>query len=151
MNHIMRTAPIQNFRNLHRELDRQVSSIFPSLRYFDTPVWNDFARDHAPKLDVVETDNAFQLTLDLPGIQKDDIEISLHEGILTIRGERAERVLEDSETSLRSERFTGTFSRAFKMPTEIVEKDIAAKLDNGVLVVDLPKAEESKPQSIKIS
>jgi HSP20 family protein len=147
----MRNTPVRNFRNLHRELDRQVGNLFPSLGYFDSPVWNDFAREHAPKLDVVETEQSFQLILDLPGIEKDKIEISLHEGILTIRGERAERTLEESETSLRTERFSGAFSRAFKMPTEIFEKDIVANLENGVLVVNLPKAEESKPQSIKIS
>ena len=151
MKHIMLQTPSKNFRSLHRELDRQVNQLFPSLGYFETPAWNDYAKDHAPKLDVVETENAFQLVIDLPGINKEDVEISLHEGILTVRGERSERVLEESESALRTERFSGAFSRAFKMPSEIAEKDIAAKLDNGVLVIDLPKAEESKPQSIKIS
>jgi len=151
MSNISLHTPVRNLRRLHRELDRTVGNIFPSFGYIDTNAWNDFARDFSPKLDVVETDNSFLIEFDIPGVDKEDIEISLHEGILTIRGERKAREFEENESSIRAERVTGSFSRAFRLPSEIKEKKISARMENGVLYVELPKAEEIKPQSIKIS
>ena len=103
------------------------------------------------EMDVVETDTSFLLEIDVPGINKEDIEISLHEGILTVRGERKAREIEETETSIRSERVSGSFSRALRLPSEIKEKKISARMENGILFVELPKAEEIKPHSIKIS
>jgi HSP20 family protein len=151
MSNIRLHTPANNLRRLHRELDRTVGSVFPSFGYVDPKAWNDFAKDFSPKMDVVETDNSFLLEIDVPGINKDDVEISLHEGILTIRGERKAREIEETETSIRSERVSGSFSRALRLPSEIKEKKISARMENGVLFVELPKAEEIKPHSIKIS
>lgn len=151
MSNMLLHTPARHLRILHRELDRTVANIFPSFGFVDTRAWNDFARDFSPKLDVVETDKSFLIEFDVPGVEKEDIEINVHEGILTIRGERKAREIEETETRIRAERVTGSFSRAFHLPSEIKEKKISARMENGVLYVELPKAEEIKPHSIKIS
>lgn len=151
MTNLIRYTPARNLRRLHRELDRTVNQIFPSFGIFNANSWNDPGREFSPELNVIETEGAFQIELDLPGVEKEDIEINLQEGILTIRGERKSRKMEGTESEIRSERFFGSFSRALRLPSEIKEKKIAARLEKGVLFVELPKVDEIKPQMIEIS
>lgn len=104
----------------------------------------------APDTDMSETDEAYTLTVDLPGLNKDDIEVSYNDNRLTISGERKEETKEENEDFIRQERFVGTFSRKFTMPTDVKEEKIKASFKDGVLTVNIPKSEVKKPKQVSI-
>jgi HSP20 family protein len=102
-----------------------------------------------PAVDVKETDNALTLFVELPGVEKDGIDISLENGVLTVSGER--RIDEDQESYRRVERLYGSFSRAFRVPRDVDAVRVKASYDKGVLQLELPKVEAAKPRQIKIN
>lgn len=110
-----------------------------------------FDRGWTPAVDIRETDEGFQLLAELPGLTKDDIEISVEDGLLTLRGER--RLAEDTnrESFRRIERAYGSFERTFSLPTGIDAGKVSANFENGLLVLTLPKAETAKARTIKIA
>ena len=105
------------------------------------------------KTDVKEFDDKYELTLDLPGMTKDDVEVSLDNGYLTISAEKKEEKEEkDKKTGniIRSERYTGMMRRDFYVGEDVKEEEIKGKLENGVLKLDIPKKkEEEKQKDIK--
>lgn len=103
-----------------------------------------------PAVDVKETDHALTLFVELPGINKDAIDISIENGILTVSGERTFNSGEQ-ESFRRVERVYGKFSRAFRVPRDVDGSRVAATYENGVLTLELPKVEAAKPRQIKIS
>ena len=98
----------------------------------------------------METTDAFELAMDLPGVSKEDLTINLHEGVLSISGERTARSLDESDTVVRFERQSGRFYRSLTLSNKIDASKIEARQDNGVLMVRLPKIEASKPRKITI-
>ncbi|NGP76578.1 Hsp20/alpha crystallin family protein [Balneolaceae bacterium YR4-1] len=104
----------------------------------------------APDTDMSETENAYILTMDLPGLKKDDVDVSFTDNRLTISGERSRETKEEDKDFIRKERYLGKFSRAFTMPADVVEDKIKATFKNGVLTVDIPKAEVKKPKKVSI-
>ena len=104
------------------------------------------------RTDVEETDTSYVLQADLPGVDKEAIDLQLEDDILTIRAERkAEKKEEDSEKRyVRIERSHGVYSRSFNV-SEIDTDSIAAKFENGVLTVTLPKKEPPKPEAKKLT
>ena len=103
-----------------------------------------------PAVDVKETDAALTLFIELPGITKKDIDISLENRILTVSGER--RFDEDDRESYRRvERAYGKFTRSFRVPADIDGNKVAASFQDGVLKLELPKTEAAKPRQIKIN
>ncbi|MGH7971638.1 MAG: Hsp20/alpha crystallin family protein [Limisphaerales bacterium] len=104
-----------------------------------------------PALDISEDkDNVF-VRVELPGMRKEDIEVSLHNGSLSISGERkSEEKYKDAEV-YRSERFFGRFQRTVMLPTEVAAEKIRAQYKDGLLDIVLPKAEEAKPKHIDVS
>lgn len=138
-----------NMRNLQREIDRVFDSFFPTQRT-DEPeesskaVW-------APRVDLSETDDLYRIELDVPGMTRDDITISYQDNQLAISGERREESREEDNEYVRVERSFGHFYRAFRLPKTVNAEDIEAAYDNGVLTINVPKAEESKPHRIEIS
>lgn len=99
------------------------------------------------RTDIKETDNGFELTIDLPGFKKDDVQAELKDGYLTVTANTSsEKDDKDKEgTYVRKERFSGTCSRTFYVGDEVEESDIKAKFDNGTLKIDVPK-KQAKPQ-----
>ena len=100
--------------------------------------------DWQPSVDISETDQAFLIKAELPEVKKEDIRLDIDHGVLTLRGERH---LESEDTSAkhhRVERFYGSFMRSFNLPTNVVESDINADFEQGVLKITLPK---SAPQT----
>ncbi len=148
MTKIVRFSPRADLNLMQREFDRMFGNFFPNLGLSDTP---DQTASWAPRIDVVETEDAFLFEFDIPGVEKDDIHVNLHDGVLTVSGERNSRELEENDDVIRVERFTGHFYRSFSIPTALDDKKIEANYANGVLSLRLPKAEESKPRKIKIS
>jgi HSP20 family protein len=105
-----------------------------------------------PAIDVEEKDGTYFLRADLPGMKKKDIHIELHNGYLTLRGERRSEHEEEKNTYRSIERTYGTFERTFRVPEGVTEKDIHAKYQDGVLelTVPTPKVEKTKTVEVKI-
>jgi len=104
-----------------------------------------------PPIDVHEDKDNLVVTAELPGMKKDEIEISLHDNALTISGERkGEREFKDAEV-YRAERFVGRFQRTITLPTPVAADKVKAQYKDGVLVVTLPKTEEAKPKRIDVT
>jgi HSP20 family protein len=98
---------------------------------------------------VQSTDNIVAV-VELPGMRKEDVEISLHDGTLTISGER-KREGADGDKAERTERYIGTFRRTVALPTRVDANKVSATYRDGILTVTLPKAEEVKPKQIQVS
>ena len=105
----------------------------------------------SPTLDVYDDQNAFTVSLEVPGLKKEDFEISFHDGVLSIAGERREEKENDGRECFRRERFFGRFARTVTLPAEVQSDRITAAYQNGVLTVTLPKAEKAKPKHIEVS
>jgi len=124
--------------------------------FFELPVWSSFARagqlfnGWSPALDLCQSNDNVIAVVELPGMRKDDIEISLHDGTLTISGER-KRESTDSEKAERTERYVGVFRRSIALPTRVDASKVSATYRDGILIVTLPKAEEVKPKQIQVS
>lgn len=104
---------------------------------------------HAPnmmKTDVKETDNGYEVDVELPGFKKEEIHLDLNRGYLTISTEKTLEKKEEGENGrmLRQERYAGTMQRSFYVGQNLTEEDITAKYEDGVLKVDLPKKEAPK-------
>ena len=104
----------------------------------------------SPALDVHDDKDAFTVTLEAPGLKKEDFEISWHDGVLSIAGERKEEKQTEEKNYFRRERFFGRFSRSVSLPAEVQAGNISAAYKDGILTVTLPKAEEAKPKHIEV-
>jgi HSP20 family protein len=124
--------------------------------FFDMPFWSGVGRTGqlftgwSPALDLYETGDRVVAVVELPGMRKEDIDISLHDGTLTISGER-KRESANGETAQRTERYVGTFRRSISLPTRVDAGKVSATYQDGILKVTLPKAEEAKPKQIQVS
>jgi HSP20 family protein len=103
-----------------------------------------------PAINILEKDDSMQITADLPGLNPEDVEVTVEQGVLNIRGERKFEEAAEGETFHRVERLYGVFERNFTLPNSIDTEKIEANFNNGVMVLTLPKREESKPRSVKI-
>ncbi len=122
--------------NLQDELDR----------LFEGPLTS-----WAPALDVHEDKDGFSIRVELPGMKREDIEVSLQEGALVISGERKEEKVSEGTEVHRQERYYGRFSRALTLPSAVAGDKVKAQYRDGILTVTLPKAEEAKPKAINVS
>ena len=115
-------------------------------RLFESPLtgW-------APALDVQEDKDKFTVHVELPGLKREDIEVSLQEGALVISGERKSEKIEEGAEIHRQERFYGKFQRALTLPEPVATDAVKADYKDGVLTVTLPKTEEAKPRKIDVS
>ena len=104
----------------------------------------------SPSVDIVEDNDAFVVTADLPGLSKKDISINIKENMLTISGERKIEKKDEKKNYFRTERRYGSFKRSFQLTDQVIEDKIAASFKDGVLTVNVPKAEEVKPKEIEI-
>ena len=104
----------------------------------------------SPALDVVEKGDDYLITVDLPGLAKDDVELTLFNNHLTIKGERKVSEERKNDNVYRSERIHGTFERTIKLPTAVKSENVEAAFTNGVLEIKLPKTEEAKARQISI-
>lgn len=108
----------------------------------ETGVW-------APAVDLAEDKDAYTVQAEVPGLTKEAIEVSLHEGVLTIAGERKFEAQEAAENH-RVERFHGRFQRTIELPAAVEAGQVKASYKDGVLTVTLPKAEAAKPKQIEV-
>ena len=104
-----------------------------------------------PAVDIIENDNAISLDIDLPGLTRSDFTLTVKEGVLTLHGERKRPKAKDGRHCQFLERPYGVFERAFRLHEHIDGENIKASYKNGVLKLELPKKEETKPRSIQIT
>ena len=139
-----------------RSMDRWANLRDEINGLFEGPFWPNGARETqlfngwTPALDVYQTTDDVVAVVELPGMRKEDIEISLHDGMLTIGGERKEDSPEGEKTA-RTERFVGKFRRSISLPTRVDAEKVNATYKDGMLTVTLPKAEEVKPKQIQVN
>jgi HSP20 family protein len=115
-------------------------------RLFESPLtgW-------APALEVHEDKDNFTVHVELPGLKREDIGVSLQDGALVISGERKEEKVSEGTEVHRQERFYGKFQRALTLPAPVAADKVKAAYKDGILTVTLPKAEEAKPKQIAVS
>jgi HSP20 family protein len=113
---------------------------------FESPL-----RSWAPALDVHEDKDSFIVRTELPGLKREDIEVSLHDGALIISGERKVETRREGVEVHRQERYYGKFQRALTLPEPVAADKIKAEYKDGVLTVTLPKTEAAKPKIIDVT
>ena len=136
-------TPFDRLSSLRDEMNRLFDFSSPTR---DTGLFSGWA----PALDVHDDKDNFVVTVELPGMKKEDIEISLHEGTLTVGGERKHQREDKEEGAFRSERYFGRFQRSVTLPARVDAGKVNATYKDGVLTIDLPKAEEAKPKHIEV-
>jgi HSP20 family protein len=104
-----------------------------------------------PALDLFEDKDNFVVKAELPGMKREDIEVSLHEGSLSISGERKTEEKRQEADVYRTERFFGRFQRTVALPTPVAGDKVKASYKDGVLTITLPKTEEAKPKQIEVN
>ncbi len=144
MTQLTRRTPNRTVRDLQREVD----SIFD--QFFGRGSDDDTSTVWAPRTDLSETDDAFRIRLDVPGMTKDDIAINLQNNTLTVSGERSSERQKDGEEYVRVERAFGTFHRTFTLPDAVDPDRVEATYDEGVLTINVPKTEKSTRRQIEI-
>jgi HSP20 family protein len=121
---------------------------------FDSPLdaslETQFPGEWLPAVDLHDGKDAVMVKAELPGMKKEDIDISLQEGVLTLSGERKGSRETDSGGATRCERWFGRFERSIRLPCEVDAKTVKAAYTDGVLTIELAKAEAAKPKQIKI-
>ena len=143
---LVKWTPKRNMFNVFDDVEQMVNQAFRhSIR--GTEVTSQLQ----PLLDVYETDSTVEVSVDLPGVEKKDVEVNVSNGLLTISGERKNTTGESTEGRIWQEISFGTFKRSFELTDAVVEDKIKAQFKNGVLKISLPKAEEIKPTVRKIS
>jgi HSP20 family protein len=104
-----------------------------------------------PAVNIRETDSAFFVEAELPGLTRDDIEITLENNLLKLSGERRFEKDGNDESYHRVERSYGSFLRTFSLPSQVSSDDVKASFKDGVLVIEVPKAAEARPRKIDIA
>ena len=133
--------------NMQREMNKMFDSFFRGGTLddgsFGASVWT-------PAVDVAEHEDQFQVKVELPGVSKEDVKITMQENILTIRGEKKQEKESKGSNYHRVERSYGSFQRSFTLPTSVKHDKIEAAYNDGILSITLPKAEEAKPKQIDV-
>ena len=143
MNNLIRFTPGADLRRMQREFDRLFDTVSAGRSDVEGGVW-------APRTDLIETDAAYLIRLDLPGVPRENINLNLHENALTISGERKAVDLSETDSIIHSERAFGPFHRTFRLPKTAREDGITASYRDGVLAIRVPKAEETRPRRIDV-
>jgi HSP20 family protein len=143
---LIRWEPVGEINMIQQEMNRLFNS------FFDAPAAGEArTRRWIPAMDLVEQDDRFVLKVDLPGLTESDVNVELQDNVLTISGERKQKQEHKAEGYYRLERSFGSFSRSLTLPEGVNADAVAAKFDNGVLEVSIPKPEERKPRRVEIS
>ena len=112
--------------------------------------WMTAKTEFLPTLDLVETENQFEVTVDLPGLKPEEVHVELKNGDLWISGKHEEEKEEKDKTYHRLERRHGEFRRMLSLPRTIQEEGIEAKFENGVLKITVPKSEQAKTKHVEV-
>jgi HSP20 family protein len=145
-----RWDPFQDLRSAQDEMAQMSPMLAHALGLHGQPQGSSRATAWAPALDISERKDAYLVTVELPGVEAEDLEITLEDGLLTIQGERHFAHDSSEQHFHRVERRYGAFRRAITLPAQVQAEQIEASVDNGVLQILVPKMEEATPKRIKI-
>jgi HSP20 family protein len=146
MRDISRWSPVTDLSSEFATMQREIDRMFDRFRGGAV----DSSADLWPTVDIVENDNDFVVNVELPGVRKEDVKITVNDGVLTVKGEKKqERELKEDQYR-RLERSFGAFERSFTLPTTAQSDRIGANYNNGVLMITIPKAEQAKPREIEV-
>ena len=141
---ITRWDPFRDLMSIQNEMNRLFG------RTYGGDVGETSRGAWTPSLDVYETQEKFVITMELPGVSPDDVDISVEDSTLVVRGERKFYREQDQDSFLRIERRFGEFTRSLTLPSTADAEGIQASFDQGVLTIEVPKREEARPRKITI-
>ena len=147
MTHLTIRRPMRNLFNLHNQMERVFSDLFASHEDetdMERTSW-------MPTVDISETENGFEIRAELPGVSEKDVNVSVTDNLLTIKGEKHQQEETDGKNYHRVERRYGSFQRNFTLPRHIETDAIKAEFKDGVLTLSIPKPEAAKPTEIPIT
>ena len=142
---IAKYDPFRDLRGLQNDVNRLFAGAFPVNR---EEVFNGALN---PKVDIYENAENLVLEAELPGLTRDDFELSFESNVITLKGERKFEKKEDGDNYHRVERAYGAFTRSFSLPPTVTVEGVKAEFNNGILRVALPKREETKARKIEVT
>ena len=153
MSIMTRWDPFQDLRSAQEEM-AEMAQMSPMLAHAlglqGQPQGSGQATAWAPALDISERKDAYLVTVELPGVEADDLKVTLEDGLLTIQGERHFAHDSSEQQFHRVERRYGAFRRSITLPAHVMAEGIEASADNGVLQIVVPKMEEATPKRIQV-
>jgi HSP20 family protein len=149
MTTMMRWDPFQDLRSAQDEM-AQMNPMLAHGLGLRTQQANATATAWAPALDISERKDAYLVTVELPGLKAEDLDITMEDGLLTIQGERQFTAESSEQQYHRVERRYGAFRRSITLPAHVTAEGIQASFEDGVLQILVPKAEEAKPKRIQV-
>ena len=147
MRHLATRRPVGNLFSLHNEMGKIFGDLFTSQESEtsgESASW-------MPTVDISETENGYEIHTELPGVVESDVNVSVTDNLLTIKGEKRQEEKTDDKNFHRMERRYGSFQRSFTLPRNVETADIKAGFKDGVLTLNIPKAEAAKPTEIPIT
>jgi HSP20 family protein len=141
--YMSRWEPFRDMLSLRADMDRLFSSLFGGAYEEREGMW-------APIVDIEEDNDSIMVKAEIPGMQKEDIKVSVQSNILTITGERKHESETKNKTFHRVERSYGKFSRMITLPTDVDSDKVKANYKDGILSITLPKPEATKPKHIDV-
>jgi len=143
---LVKWTPKRNMLNIFDDVEQMMHQAFGhSLENSSSRL------SYSPFMNVSETESDYLVMMDLPGVEKKDVEVNLSDGFLSVSGERKTSETGDENSRIWHETTLGAFSRSFELTSDIVEEKVKAKFNNGVLNITIPKAEVVKPSVKKIN
>jgi len=147
MTALMRWVPFHELEEMSERLNRVFNR--PGVRSTDGKETITVA-DWIPTVDIAETEAEYQIKAELPDVQKEDVKVTVEDGVLTIQGERRHEIEEKGKKYHRVERSYGSFVRSFTLPDHVDDTKVKAEYKDGVLHLHLPKSEKAKPKAIDV-
>ena len=143
---LVKWTPKREMMNFFDDVDQMISQAFSHPLETKNESWS-----FSPFMNVNESDSEYTVSMDLPGVDKKDVEVNMSEGIVTVSGERKNIQQGKDKSCIWKETSHGTFQRSFELSSTVQEDKIKAHFKNGVLNLNIPKAEEVKPAVKKIA
>ncbi len=140
---LIRWDPFQQLVAMSNRLNRTTNDPYAPRTEDSFGTW-------APPVDIFEKHDQLVIRAEIPGVQKDDVDVRIENGVLTLHGERKQEAEFEEEKAYRMERVYGTFTRTFSLPTTVDSAKVTATYRDGVLEVSIPKVETAKPKKVEI-
>ena len=141
---LVRYEPVNLFNRINDEINRNFAGTRTATAANEEYDWT-------PAVDIRETDDRYILTADIPGVHRNDVEITLEDGVLTVKGSRTSESEVSEEGYRRKERFHGTFARRFSLPDTVDAANISATANDGILEIEIPKQAKPEPKRITVN
>lgn len=144
---VIKYDPFRELRGLQDEMNRLFNSNFSS-RYKQEDM---ASGGWSPSVDIYESENEIVLEAELPGMKREDFEVTIENNVINLKGERQFEKKDETENYHRVERSYGSFTRSFSLPRSVSAENTSAEFKNGILRVSLPKREETRARKIEVS